>query len=77
MRQLIYAVIAILAGYGLTLVFYVIGDPFVRPALALARLLNGDRGGDSLLPTFLVINTMVCSLLVYVGLRCVIKMLRH
>ena len=73
MRQLIYAVIAILAGYGLTLVFYMIGGPFVQPALALARLLNDDRGGDGLLPTFLVINTMICSLLVYIGLRCVTK----
>jgi hypothetical protein len=68
MRYLIYAIIAILVGYGLTLVFYMVGGPFVQPALLLASLFADDEGGDTLLPAFLVINTFLCSIPVYLGL---------
>jgi hypothetical protein len=67
MRYLIYAVVALLLGYGLTLIFYMAGDPFVKPALLLASLL-ADRGGDTLLPAFLIISAVLCSVPIYFAL---------
>jgi hypothetical protein len=57
--------IAVVSGYGLTLIFYFVGEPFVLPGLSLARLLAADRGGDSLLMPFMLINTALCAVLVY------------
>jgi hypothetical protein len=68
MMHLLYEVIAILVGYGLTLVFYIGGEPLVSPSLFLARLFVPDHGGESLLPAFTVINTVLCSILIYGGL---------
>ena len=67
-RHLAYLVIAVVAGCGLTLVFYMVGAPFVLSALYLARLFAEDRGGDSLLGPFLVANTALCAALVYATL---------
>jgi len=68
MRHVINAFIAILIGFGLTLIFYMAGGPFVQPALFLAKLVATDRGGNTLLPAFLIINTSLCSILIDLGL---------
>jgi hypothetical protein len=73
MRNVLFALIAILIGYGLTLVFYMVGQPLVAPSLFLARLLAQDRGGDSLLPAFMIINTLICAVVIYCLLRSVSK----
>ena len=73
MRHVLFALIAILIGYGITLVFYMVGQPLVAPSLFLARLLTQDRGGDSLLPAFIVINTLICAVVIYGLLRSVSK----
>ena len=72
MRYLIYAVLCILAivgGYGLTLICYMVG--FVQPALFLASLIADDKGGDTLLTPFLIINTILYAIPVYVLLAWV------
>ena len=69
--------VAIIVGYGLTLLIYTAGDPFVQPALFLARLFSADRGGDTLLPAFLVVNTVLCAIPVYLGLRWATSRLRN
>lgn len=53
------AVMAIVIGYAVTLFFYFVGEPLVSPSLFLARQLVSDRGGDSLLFAFTVINTLI------------------
>ena len=73
MRNVLYAGIAILIGYAITLLFYMVGQPLVAPSLFLARLLAQDRGGDSLLPAFIVINTLICAVVIYVLLWSVSK----
>lgn len=70
MRNVVFAVIAILIGYGITLLFYMLGEPLVSPSLFLARQLSSDRGGDSLLPAFIIINTLICAIVIYVSLWC-------
>lgn len=73
MRHVVFAVIAIVAAYGITLLFYMIGKPLVSPSLFLARQLASDRGGDSLLPAFTIINTLISAVLIYLVLCCVGK----
>jgi len=75
MRNVIYAMIAIVIGYGLTLLFYMFGEPLVSPSLFLARQLSSDNGGDSLLPAFMIINTLICAVVTYLVLWCVTR--RH
>lgn len=66
MRHLVFIVIALASGYCLTLVFYYVGGVLVLPALSLARVFAADRGGDSLLVPFTVINTTaLCAVLIY------------
>ena len=65
MRNVIYAAIAGVIGYGITLLFYMVGKPLVSPSLFLARLLLTDRGGDSLLPAFTIINTLICAIVIF------------
>ncbi len=73
MRHFIYIMISLVLGYSLTLIFYMIGGILVQPALFLAKLFTEDRGGDSLLFPFTIINTAFCSLLIYATLRWAIK----
>jgi hypothetical protein len=68
MRHLSYVVIAVAAGFGLTLASYMVGGPLVWPALSLARLFAEDRGGESLLAPFLVVSVVLYAALVYVAL---------
>jgi hypothetical protein len=68
MRRVIYLLISLVIGYGLTLIFYVAGGSLVQPALFLAKFVVSDRGGDSLLLPFTVINTFLCSIFIYAGL---------
>ena len=68
MRHLIFILIALVSGYCLTLVFYMVGGALVLPALLLARMFAADRGGDSLLMPFTVINTAICAVLIYAAL---------
>lgn len=68
MRQFIFIVIALVLGYGLTLFFYTVGGILVQPALFLAKIVAVDRGGDSLLVPFMLINTVLCAGLIYAAL---------
>lgn len=70
MRKVVYAVIAILIGYGITVLFYMVGEPLVSPSLFLARQVSSDSGGDSLLPAFTIINTLICAFVIYALVRC-------
>lgn len=76
MRHLACFVIAVVVGFGLTLVFYFVGGPLVRPALYLAGLFAVDRGGDSMLGPFLILNTALCAALVYAALCLVGRALK-
>jgi len=71
MRYLVNAVIAILLGYWITLLFYMIGEPLTSPLLFLARQLSSDRGGDSLLPAWTIFNTLICATIIYAMVLCV------
>ena len=64
-RNVVFGLVAIFIGYGVTLLFYMVGQPLVAPSLFLARLLAQNRGGDSLLPIFIVINTLICAVVIY------------
>ena len=69
MRHLIYGAVALLAGFGLTVLFYLVGEPLASPAMFLARaFLISINGEPSLLPAFTVINTLLCSIVIYVAL---------
>ena len=64
-RPLSLLIASVIAGYGLTLFCYMIGGVLVQPSLFLAKLLFDDRGGDSLILPFGIINTVICSILIY------------
>ena len=74
MRHLIWIAIALAIGFVLTFLFYVIGGVWVKPALFLARIFFEDRGGESLMLPYLVINTVLCALLIYAALFSSTKM---
>ena len=63
MKHLLFVVIAVVGGYGVTLLCYMVG--LVEPSLYLARLVADDRGGDTLLVPFLVINTTLSAIGIY------------
>ena len=66
MKHLLFVVIAVIGGYGFTLVCYMVG--LVQPSLFLARLVADDHGGDTLLVPFLVINTVLSGIVIYLVL---------
>jgi hypothetical protein len=47
------------------LIFYIAGGLLVQPSLLLAKMFFADRGGDTLLVPFTVINTGICSMFIY------------
>ena len=49
MKHLLFVIISLLRGYGLTLLCCVTGGGFVQLSLFLARLVVDDGGGDTLL----------------------------
>ena len=63
MKYLLFVVIAVVGGYAVTLFCYMVG--LVQPSLYLARLVAEDRGGDTLLVPFLVINTGLSAVGIY------------
>ena len=63
MKHLLFVVIAVVGGYGVTLLCYMVG--LVQPSLYLARLVADDRGGDTLLVPFLVITTTLSAIGIY------------
>jgi hypothetical protein len=65
MRHLLYPVVAVVSGFGLSLLFYMVGSPLVDPALYLARLFAVNRGGDTMLGPYFVANTALCAVLTY------------
>jgi len=58
-------VTAVIGGFGVTLLCYMYGGILVRPGLFLARLVAEDRGGESLMPTFLIINSALVAIGIY------------
>ncbi len=73
MRKVVYTVIGLVIGFAITLLFYWIGEPVVLPSLFLARLISADSGGDSLLPAFMIINTLIWAIVIYLLLWSVNK----
>jgi hypothetical protein len=71
MKHLLFVVIAVVGGYAVTLFCYMVG--FVQPSLCLARLVAEDRGGDTLLVPFLVINTGLSAIGIYLILWLVTR----
>jgi phage shock protein PspC (stress-responsive transcriptional regulator) len=63
MKHVLFIVIAVVGGYGVTLLCYIAG--LVQPSLFLARLVAEDRGGDTLIVHFLVINTVLSAVGIY------------
>src|SRR5260221_9230036 len=63
LKHLLFVVIAVVGGYAVTLLCYMVG--LVQPSLYLARLVAEDRGGDTLLVPFLVINTGLSAVGIY------------
>jgi len=59
MKHLLFVIISLLRGNGLTLLCCVIGGGFVQLSLFLARLVVDDGGGDTLLVPFTIINTVL------------------
>jgi len=59
MKHLLFVIISLLRGYGLTLLCCVTGGGFVQLSLFLARLVVDDGGGDTLLVPFTIINTVL------------------
>jgi hypothetical protein len=66
MKHLLFAVISVVGGYAVTLFCYTVG--LIQPSLYLARLFAEDRGGDTLLVPFLVINTGLSAIGIYLVL---------
>ena len=62
MIELTYVAISLAIGLFVTFVFYVVGSPFVRPALYLAAQLVEDRGGESLMTAYTIINTTISAI---------------
>ena len=66
MKTLLFIVISVVGGYGFTLFCYMVS--LVQPGLFLARLVGDDRGGDTILGPFLVINTALSAIGIYLVL---------
>jgi hypothetical protein len=75
--QLLFIIIAVVAGYGMTLLCYIKGGFALQPGLFLAKLFREARGGESLLVPFEVINTTIYSIVIYTVLWLTKRRRKH
>jgi phage shock protein PspC (stress-responsive transcriptional regulator) len=72
-KHLVFSIAALMGGFSITFLGYIIGGFILLPGWSLAKLFFEDTGGESLLAPIVIINTAFYAVVVYLILSLTIR----